>query len=128
MRIIQLLKAHSLAIGTDVDKVALQTDQLTIQKAIIKSKLEQVMQALKFSMGISPDRTIEIENEIIFSSGENYTLNPTLDFQIAATQNSTMKIITAKSKKDLFCLKKVSVFQIINLLESATNQTLKRQA
>ena len=91
LRIMQLLKEQLMAKGTDVNKVALQADQLNTQRAIIESKLEQVMQALKFSMGISPDREIEISKEIIYSPDGNYNRNPSLDFQIAATQNRLLK-------------------------------------
>ncbi|HET7119119.1 MAG TPA: TolC family protein [Hanamia sp.] len=87
LRTMQLLKEQLMAKGTDVNKVALQADQLKTQKAIIESKLEQVMQALKFSMGISPDREIEISHDIIYQHAGSYTRIPTLDFQIAATQN-----------------------------------------
>lgn len=91
LRIMQLLKEQLMAKGTDVNKVALQADQLNTQKAIVESKLEQVMQALKFSMGISPDREVEISKEIIYSPDGNYNRNPSLDFQIAATQNRLLK-------------------------------------
>lgn len=91
LRVIQLLKEQLMAKGTDVNKVALQADQLNTQKAIIESKREQLMQALKFSMGISPGREIEISGEIIYKPDENYSRNPSLDFQIATTQNRLLK-------------------------------------
>jgi outer membrane protein TolC len=87
LRTMQLLKEQLMAKGTDVNKVALQADQLNTQKAIIESKLEQVMQALKFSMGVSPDREVEISSDISYPTNRNYTTTPSLDFQIAATQN-----------------------------------------
>jgi len=87
LRTMHLLKEQLMAKGTDVNKVALQADQLNTQKAIIESKLEQVMQALKFSMGISPDTEMEISNDISYPTNEEYTRIPTLDFQIAVTQN-----------------------------------------
>lgn len=83
----QLLKQQLMAKGTDVNKVALQIDQLNTQKTTIESKLEQVMQALKFSMGISPERKFKISNEIVYQIQGNYTRIPSLDFQIANTQN-----------------------------------------
>ncbi|MEO9021212.1 MAG: TolC family protein [Ginsengibacter sp.] len=87
LRTMQLLKEQLMAKGTDVNKVSLQSDQLNTQKAIIESKLEQVMQALKFSMGISPDRQLEISNDIRYQTNGSYTTIPSLDFQIAVTQN-----------------------------------------
>lgn len=87
LRTMQLLKEQLMAKGTDVNKVALQADQLNTQKAIIESKLEQVMQALKFSMGISPDNKMEISNDIRYQTDKSYPRILSLDFQIAATQN-----------------------------------------
>ncbi len=91
LRVMQLLKEQLMAKGTDVNKVALLADQLNTQKAIVESKREQVMQALKFSMGISPAREIEISKEIIYKPDGNYSRNPSLDFQIAATQNRLLR-------------------------------------
>jgi outer membrane protein TolC len=91
LRMMQLLKEQLMAKGTDVNKVALQADQLNTQKAIIESKLEQVMQALKFSMGIPPETEMEISTEIIYEPDGNYSRNPSLDFQIVSTQNRLLK-------------------------------------
>lgn len=91
LRIMQLLKEQLMAKGTDVNKVALQEDQLNLQKATIESKLEQVMQALRFSMGISSDREVEISKEIIYTPNGKYNRDPSLDFQIVATQNRLLK-------------------------------------
>ena len=98
LRMMKLLKEQLMAKGTDVNKVALQEDQLNTQKAIIESKLEQVMQALKFSMGIPSETEIEISNDITYQSKKDYTSLPSLDFQIAATQNRLLnnEFITLK--------------------------------
>lgn len=99
LRTMQILKEQLMAKGTDVNKVALQVDQLNTQKAIIESKQEQVMQALKFSMGISPDREMEISNDISYQIDGSYTRIPTLDFQIAATQNRLLNNELSTLKK-----------------------------
>ena len=99
LRTMHLLKEQLMAKGTDVNKVALQVDQLNTQKAIIESKQEQVMQALKFSMGISPDREMEISNDISYQIDGSYTRIPTLDFQIAATQNRLLNNELSTLKK-----------------------------
>lgn len=99
LRTMQLLKEQLMAKGTDVNKVALQADQLKTQKAIIESKLEQVMQALKFSMGISPDRAMEISNDINYQTNGSYARIPSLDFQIAATQNRLLNNELSTLKK-----------------------------
>jgi OMF family outer membrane factor len=87
LSMMQLLKSQLMAKGTDVNKVALQADQLNTQKVIVESKLAQVMQALKFSMGISLDKEIEISTDIRYQTKGDYNSLPSLDFQIAATQN-----------------------------------------
>ncbi|MBK8712387.1 MAG: TolC family protein [Niastella sp.] len=99
LRTMQILKEQLMAKGTDVNKVALQVDQLNTQKAIIESKQEQVMQALKFSMGISPDREMEISNDISYQIDGSYTRIPSLDFQIAATQNRLLNNELSTLKK-----------------------------
>jgi len=99
LRTMHLLKEQLMAKGTDVNKVALQADQLNTQKAIIESKLEQVMQVLKFSMGISPDREMEISNDISYQIDGSYTRIPSLDFQIAATQNRLLNNELSTLKK-----------------------------
>ena len=99
LRTMQLLKEQLMAKGTDVNKVALQADQLNTQKAVIESKLEQVMQALKFSMGVSPDREIEISDDISYQTNGSYTRMPSLDFQIAATQNRLLNNELSTLKK-----------------------------
>lgn len=91
LRNMQLLKEQLMAKGTDVNKVSLQADQLITQKSIAESNLEQVMRALKFSMGISADRKMEISNDMNYKTTGTYTTVPTLDFQIAATQNRLLK-------------------------------------
>lgn len=99
LRTMHLLKEQLMAKGTDVNKVALQVDQLNTQKAIIESKQEQVMQALKFSMGISPDTEMEISNDISYQIDGSYTRIPSLDFQIAATQNRLLNNELSTLKK-----------------------------
>lgn len=57
------------------------------------------MQALKFSMGISPDREMEISNDISYQIDGSYTRIPSLDFQIAATQNRLLNNELSTLKK-----------------------------
>ncbi|QQS51142.1 MAG: hypothetical protein IPM71_16570 [Bacteroidota bacterium] len=64
----QLLHQQLMIKGTDVRKVELQNDQLTTQRDLIANNLEQVMDALKFSMGISIHQNIPIETDIQFKT------------------------------------------------------------
>ena len=84
---IQLLNEQLLAKGTDVSKVKLQVSQLTTQKETIKSKYEQVLNALKFAMGISIEQNLQIEANIQYQNTNEYTSSSTLDIRIIKTQN-----------------------------------------
>ena len=83
----QLLNEQLLAKGTDVSKVKLQVSQLTTQKETIKSKYEQVLNALKFAMGISFEQNLQIEPNIQYQNTNEYTPASTLDIRIIKTQN-----------------------------------------
>ncbi len=85
---LQLLKEQLLAKGTDVSKVQLQIDQLTNQREIIANKYDQVLNALKFTVGISGDQSIGIE-PLSLSHPENkeYKNASTIDIRISETQS-----------------------------------------
>lgn len=87
---IQLLKEQLMAKGTDVSKVKLQVAQLQSQKEIISSKQEQVMNALKFAMGIPIQENIEIEPKIEYQNQEEYTPTSPIDIRIIKTQNKLL--------------------------------------
>jgi len=99
LRNMQLLKQQLMATGTDVNKVALQADQLKTQREIINNKLDQVMQALKFSMGIPAEERIEIVPEINDKITGDYSKKTTIDLQIIATQNRLLKNDLSNLKK-----------------------------
>ncbi|MFA7273962.1 MAG: TolC family protein [Crocinitomicaceae bacterium] len=87
----QLLNEQLLAKGTDVSKVKLQVSQLTTQKETIKSKYEQVLNALKFALGFSIEQNLQIDPNIQYPSTnpDSYQDTPvsTLDIRIIKTQN-----------------------------------------
>ncbi len=82
-----LLRKQLMIKGSDVSKLQLQSDQLAMQQQLIQSNYEQVMNALKFSMGISLDKTIQIESKIEYESIAEYENHSTLDMQITTTYN-----------------------------------------
>jgi len=84
---IQLLNEQLLAKGTDVSKVKLQVSQLTTQKETINSKYEQVLNVLKFAMGVSIEQSLEIETIIQYQTAIEYKSSSTLDIRIVKTQN-----------------------------------------
>ncbi|NLJ81605.1 MAG: TolC family protein [Bacteroidales bacterium] len=86
----ELLKNQLLAKGSDVNKVKLQTDQLTTQRENIYSKYLQILNALKMNMGISLEKNIAIVSDIFQStSTDNFSHNP-LDLQLINTQNKLL--------------------------------------
>lgn len=87
---LELLHSQLMIKKSDVSKVALQKEQLMTQRELVKSNLYQVMNALKFSMGISIQQNLEIETEILHQSAAEYSLNQPIDLEIAITQNKLM--------------------------------------
>ena len=82
------LAEHLLAKKTDVSKIQLKMDQLNNQRAQTESQYEQVMNALKFLIGIDFDQDIQIEQKFQFKSPQEYEEKITLDMQIAQTKLS----------------------------------------
>lgn len=99
---IQLLNEQLLAKGTDVSKVKLQVSQLTTQKENIRSKYEQVLNALKFALGISIEQQLQIETSIQYQSKNEYTPSSTIDFRILKTQNQLLSSELSTLNKSRF--------------------------
>jgi OMF family outer membrane factor len=83
---IKLLNNQLLATGTDVNKVQLQVEQLSTQKKFIQSNYEQVVNALKFAMGIDIDKQIEIDPSIVYQKSIEYAATTPVDVQLANIQ------------------------------------------
>ncbi|MFN8321758.1 MAG: TolC family protein [Chitinophagales bacterium] len=82
----KLLNEQLLAKGTDVSKAQLQQTKLETQKESISSKYEQVLNALKFAMGITLERNIQIDYTIQYQNTNEYTSSSTTDIRLAKTQ------------------------------------------
>ena len=104
----QLLKEQLMAKGTDVSKVQLQKEQLETQKESVSSKYEQVMNALKFAMGIPLQQIINIEQDIKYQINNEYAGNPAIDIRLANMQSKLLlsELNTLKKSK----LPSVSLF------------------
>jgi OMF family outer membrane factor len=87
----QLLKEQLMVKTTDVSKVQLQLAQLQTQKEIVSSKQEQVLNALKFSMGISTTQDIAIQPTIKFKNESDYVNLTTVDISLAEKQITFLK-------------------------------------
>ncbi|MBK7231286.1 MAG: TolC family protein [Saprospiraceae bacterium] len=98
----QLLNEQLLAKGTDVSKVKLQVAQLTTQKENINSKYQQVLNALKFAMGISIEQKLQIESNIQYQNINEYTTSSTLDIRITKTQNRLLSSELSTLNKSRF--------------------------
>ncbi len=83
----ELLREQGLATGTDLGKLQLQSEQLSAQKAQAESKLEQVLNSLKFLMGLPLDKPLSVETAIERQDAVNYSAAPSLDLQIARTRS-----------------------------------------
>ncbi|MFZ4581944.1 MAG: TolC family protein [Paludibacter sp.] len=87
----QLLKEQLMVKATDVTKVQLQLSQLLTQREIVSSKIQQVVNALKFTMGISANQEMEIEPNIVFKNFDDFSTQTTVDIRLAETQNKFLK-------------------------------------
>lgn len=84
---IELLHEQLLATGIDVNKIKLQATQLSTQRENIKSKSQQVMNTLKFMMGLSIEDKLEIDSNIIYAEQYSATSETTLDIKMMETQH-----------------------------------------
>lgn len=84
---IQLLHDQILAKGTDVSKVQLQLSQLNTQKETILGQYRQVLNALKFMMGLPIEADLKIDTEIQYHRSMNFSARATLDTRILSAKN-----------------------------------------
>ncbi len=98
---LQLVEEQLLAKGTDVDRVALQVEQLQSNREQVENRIAQVLNGLKFMMGISLDQQISIDSHIEYSTGGQLDLNYNLDFQLATTRSKLLstELTTLKRSK-----------------------------
>ncbi len=108
---LKLLKEQLLATGTDVGKVQLQLAQLTTQKSTITSKLQQVLNALKFAIGIPSEQAFNIEYTISQNEDTEYSFNTSLDARLIKIQNKLLNT-------ELQTLKNTRYLPTVNLMAS----------
>lgn len=85
---VQLLNEQLLAKNTDVNKIKLQVLQLSTQRENILSKQVQVISALKFLMGITAERAMQIDTIIEYKNVEDIQTSKNLDLQLAQSQHA----------------------------------------
>jgi OMF family outer membrane factor len=88
---IQLLHEQLMATENDVNKIKLQVAQLAVQKENIQSQYQQVLNGLRFMIGLPIEDPLEIDPEIIYRERSDGPSSLTLDLQIIRTQNSLLQ-------------------------------------
>lgn len=84
---IVLLHEQLMAKSSDVSKVDLQLEQLNTQKEVVRSRYVQVLNTLKFLMGLPQESSISIDPAIKYQVKQEYASLSTLDIRQARIQN-----------------------------------------
>ncbi len=105
---LHLLYTEQMIKKSDVSKVELQKEQLTTQIELVRNNYEQVLNALKFAMGIPYQQTIQIDTEIEKKELIHYTPISSIDLQLVVAQNKLLssELSTLKNSR----LPTVSIF------------------
>ena len=84
---ISLLHEQLMAKSSDVSKVDLQLEQLNTQKEVVRSRYVQVLNTLKFLMGLPQESSISIDPAIKYQVKQEYASLSSLDMRQARIQN-----------------------------------------
>lgn len=84
---LQLMHEQQMVKSTDVKRIELQNEKLLTQKAVVANSLEQVMNALKFSIGIPFSTPLMIDSAIVDQGQRDYPVSATVEMQVAFVQN-----------------------------------------
>ncbi len=98
---IKLLYEQLMVKKSDVDKVELDIMQLETQRETLNDKLDQVMNTLKFMMGIPMETDLRVEKNIRLIANANYMVRTPLDIQLLQTQNKLLnsELTTIKNSR-----------------------------
>lgn len=88
---IQLLHEHLLVMESDVNKIRLQVEQLSTQRENVYNKYLQILNALKFAMGITLDQKIDVENKIAYQDQLELESKENIALKMINTQNKLLK-------------------------------------
>jgi len=88
---VELLHQQLLAQKTDVDRIALQLEILKSQREIVLNKYEQILNGLKFIMGISIDRQLEVNPTIEYTNANTPAIHSSLDLLMGQSYSSLLK-------------------------------------
>ncbi|MFT5859707.1 MAG: outer membrane protein TolC [Flavobacteriaceae bacterium] len=105
---VELLHEQLLAQKTDVDRIALQLEIIKSQREIVLNKHGQILNGLKFIMGISLDRQLEVNPNIAYTKNNTPSVHSSLDLLMRQSYNSLLKSELSTLKKSR--LPSVSLF------------------
>lgn len=91
LRNVELLHEQLLAQKTDVDRIALQLEIVKSQREIVLNKHGQILNGLKFIMGISLDRQLEVNPNIEYANTNISEVHSSLDLLMGQSYNSLLK-------------------------------------
>lgn len=84
---IELLKNQLLATGSDVSKIQLQISQLETKRKTATNQYSQVLNALKFHVGLPLNTDLEIEQDIEYQTTADYSTNESIEITLIKTKN-----------------------------------------
>ena len=105
---VELLHEQLLAQKTDVDRIALQLEIIKSQREIVLNQQGQILNTLKFIMGISLDRELEVNPAIEYTKTNNHNVHSSLDLLMGQSYSSLLKSELSTLKRSR--LPSVSVF------------------
>lgn len=111
LAVTKLLHEQLLVKGTDVSKAELQKQILQTQKDKLESKYEEITNALKFAIGISDNRKIEVEVNIAQEIKSKIVKQENLDLKLVKAQKELLS-------NELSTLQKSRYLPNLNLVAS----------
>lgn len=91
LKTVELLRRQGLAMGTDVEKVALQQAQLQAQRAKVESYLAQALGGLKLLMGLEAGAPLAILPDLPAAEAAVYPVRNSVDTRIVLAQQALIE-------------------------------------
>ncbi|MFT7611862.1 MAG: outer membrane protein TolC, partial [Parvicellaceae bacterium] len=98
-RNVQLLHEQLLVNKTDVDRIGLQLDILMSQREMVHTKYKQVLNGLKFIIGIPIDRQLEVNPDIEYTNSTTINTHSSIDLLMGQSYSSLLKCELSTLKK-----------------------------
>lgn len=99
LRNLELLHSQMMAKKSDVERVSLQKEELATQRETVEASLEQVMDGLKFLMGIPQIEPLQIDAEIQYKPAHDIPGSVPVDVQLAIAQKNLLSTEWQSLKK-----------------------------